>query len=224
MNSPNGTKAARMANTSKSLARGVVGACLLAALSCATKAAPPAAVTAPPPEDARQYYPLELGWRWAYDVQRGNEQILAVYSVRARHGSSVELQAGAEVITYEVLPEGIARSRSPGMGETEKRAPSTDYILRSPIRVGSRWPINDGEASITAVGQTITVPAGTFTNCVTVQESRDAPLRLVRTTYAPGVGPVSLDSLAQIPGGQNYESTLRASLRGVNRPGEDPLR
>ncbi|HEY0706643.1 MAG TPA: hypothetical protein VGG33_07595, partial [Polyangia bacterium] len=108
--------------------------------------------------------------------------------------------------------------------EEDKRTPSTDYILRSPIRMGSRWPIADGQATITAVGQTITVPAGTFTNCVTVEEAREGPPRLVRTTYAPGVGPVSLDSLVQIPGRTTYESTLRASLRGVNRPGEDPLR
>jgi hypothetical protein len=190
--------------------------------SCAT--APPATPTAeaPPPDDARQYYPLELGWKWAYDVQRGNEPILAVYSVRARQDSRVELQAGEETIRYEVTADGIARSQSSGE-EADKRAPSTDYILRSPIRVGNRWPITDGLATITAVGQTVTVPAGTFTNCVTVEEAREGPSRLVRTTYAPGVGPVSLDSLVQIPGRSTYESTLRASLRGVNRPGEDPL-
>ncbi|HEY0708108.1 MAG TPA: hypothetical protein VGG33_14990 [Polyangia bacterium] len=198
------------------------GLCLLLAASCATASPAAPVAEAPAPDDARQYYPLEPGWKWAYDVQRGTEQILAVYTVRARQGSQAELQTGEETIRYEVRPEGIARASS--TGEEDKRTPSTDYILRSPIRMGSRWPIADGQATITAVGQTITVPAGTFTNCVTVEEAREGPPRLVRTTYAPGVGPVSLDSLVQIPGRTTYESTLRASLRGVNRPGEDPLR
>lgn len=206
--------------------QGAAGLCWVAAAACATACATTPATTpaptAPPPEDAAQYYPLEQGYRWAYDVQRGQEQILAVYAVRARHGTSVELEAGGEVIRYEVLPDGIARSHS--AGEVDKRGPPSDYLLKSPIRVGNRWTIADGVASITAVGQSITVPAGTFANCVTVEEAREAPPRLVRTTYAPGVGPVSVDSLVQVPGRGVYESTLRASLRGVNRPGEDPLR
>lgn len=191
--------------------------------SCATAPAAAPVADAPAPDDARQYYPLEPGWKWAYDVQRGGEQILAVYAVRARQGSRVEMQAGEETIRYEVTADGIARTLSSGE-EADKRAPTTDYILRGPIRVGTRWPIAEGVATITATGQTVTVPAGTFSNCVVVEEAREEPPRLVRTTYAPGVGPVSLDSLVQIPGRSTYESSLRATLRGVNRPGEDPLR
>jgi hypothetical protein len=173
------------------------------------------------PEDARQYYPLEPGWRWAYDVERAGERILAVYSVRERRGSTALLDAGGETIRYDVLPEGIARAAV--APEADKRAGSQDFLLRSPVRAGARWPITEGTATVTAVGRTVTVPAGTFANCVTVEEAKDTPARLIRTTYAPGVGPVTIDSLVQIPGRNVYESNLRAALRGVTRPGEDPL-
>ncbi len=203
-----------------------VAAFSLLVLSCAGTPARPPATGGPPPEDARQYYPLEPGWRWAYDVERGSEggaeQILAVYSVKERSGTTAVLEAGGETIRYEVLEAGIARLAA--APEADKRAGAQDFLLRSPIRAGARWPIADGTATVTAVGRSVTVPAGTFANCVTIEEAKDTPPRLIRTTYAPAVGPVMIDSLVQIPGRGVYESNLRAVLRGVTRPGEDPLR
>lgn len=198
----------------------LVAAILGTGLACAGK--PPAAPPQPPaPVDAREYYPLDVGWRWAYDVQRGRENILAIYAVRKREAGEAVLEAGNETIVYEVTPAGIARATP--SSEAQKREGAADFLLRSPVAPGARWPITEGWAAVVAVGQTVDVPAGKFANCITIEETRAGPRRLVRTTYAPGVGPVTIESQVESPEQGRYETTLRAALRGFTRPGQNPL-
>jgi hypothetical protein len=192
----------------------IVGAVLVLAVSCATpQQAPPP--QAPPSERAGDYYPLVADWRWAYEVEKGGERILAIYAVKQIAGDTVILETGEERLLYAILPEGIARKEGLTIG---------DYILKTPIRAGAEWPIANGKARVTAVGQTVTVPAGTFTNCAVVEEVRTNPDRVVRTMYAAGVGPVTVDYQVHDPIAGRFETALRASLRGLTRPGEDPLR
>src|SRR5688572_1236792 len=161
---------------------------LVALAGCAgQKAGAGAASAGQPTEDARQYYPLETGWRWAYDVEKGGERILAIYAVIERQGDSAVLQAGEERISYLLLPDGIARRAK------TKEMPQGDYLLRTPIRAGASWPIEGGTATVAAAGLTVTVPGGTYQGCAVVEESRSEPTRLVRTTYAPGAGPVLIE-------------------------------
>jgi hypothetical protein len=190
-------------------------------LSCASTPSVPEAAPLAPPEEALAYYPLEPGWKWAYDVDRAGERILAVTSVQERQSNAATLQAGSETLHYDIGPAGIARSGSSDEGD--KRAPSNDFLIKNPVKTGNSWLIEGGTATITALGRSVTVAAGTFANCLVVEEARSSPPRLVRTTYAPGVGPVALESMVQLPGKASYEITLRATLRGVTRPGEDPL-
>jgi hypothetical protein len=187
----------------------------LLALGCAGKtAATAAAPSGPPPEDAAAYYPLLPGWKWAYDVEKGSERILAVYAVTEKNGDTVVIQTGEERMNYALFSEGIARRDGLAIG---------DYILKSPIRPGADWPIAGGRAKIASVGRTVTVAAGTFTNCATVEESRTDPLRVIRTTYAPGVGPVTLEYQVHDAASGQFTMVMRASLRGMTRPGEDAL-
>lgn len=197
-------------------------AVLLLALACAPGCASSAAQKAGPAapvnvEDPRQLYPLEPGWKWAYDVEKAGQPILAVYAVIQRDGETATLQAGEERITYHVTAEGIARRRP------DKDLPQGDFLLRGPIREGARWPIEGGTATVTSVSQSVTVAAGTYQGCVVVEESRSEPTRLVRTTYAPGVGPVTIEFLVLDLGSGRMEPALRAALRGVTTPGSDPL-
>ena len=69
----------------------------------------------------------------------------------------------------------------------------------------------------------MTVPAGTYTNCAVVEEFRTSPDRVLRTIYAAGIGPVSVEYQVHNPLVGRFETPLRASLRGVTRPGGDPL-
>jgi hypothetical protein len=45
----------------------------------------------------------------------------------------------------------------------------------------------------------------------------------VRTIYAPGTGPISIEFLVLDLGSGRMEPALRAALRGVTAPGTDPL-
>ena len=182
----------------------------LSGLACATVQKTPERV--PPPEQAAAYFPLAPGWKWAYEIEKGGEKILATYAVLQQIGETVLIQAGQERNTYAILPEGIARRESPG-----------DFILKTPIRAGATWPLGSGTASVVSVGGETTVPAGTFANCAVVEEARRNPDRLLRTTYAAGVGPIALEYQVSNPETRRSDVVLRARLLGLTRPGEDPL-
>jgi hypothetical protein len=183
-------------------------------LGCATAPAGPGGTNGPPPEDAAAYYPFARGWRWAYDVSRAGETMLATASVLERTADTAIVQAGDQRLSYALLPDGIARREDLRIGE---------YLLKTPIRPGAAWPIEGGQAKVATVGKPITVPGGTFPNCATVEENRTNPQRITRTVYCAGVGPVSIDIQVHDPLSGTFKPEMRATLLGVTRPGEDPL-
>jgi hypothetical protein len=187
-------------------------ACSLCGLACAT--AQGTRARTPPPEQATDYFPLTPGWKWAYEIEKGGQKILATYAVLQQFGDSVIIQSGEERNGYTVLPQGIARRESLNPG---------DFILKTPIRAGATWPLAGGQASVISVGKDVTVPAGTYPNCAVVEETRSSPDRILRTTYAAGVGPVVLEYQVTNPETRKLEVVLSARLLGVTRPGEDGL-
>jgi hypothetical protein len=188
---------------------------MVCALGSACATTPSAPKTPPPPENAQEYYPLQAGWRWAYEVEKSGETILAIYAVKDVVEGTVIMETGTERLLYALLPDGIARKEGLTVG---------DFILRTPMRTGAVWPLANGHATVTAVGKTVTVPAGTFVNCAIVEEARTGPERVLRTTYAAGVGPVAVEYQVHDAATGRFETPLRATLRGVTRPGDDPLR
>jgi hypothetical protein len=182
---------------------------------CASSQRPAeAAAATPPPEDARAYYPLTAGWKWAYELEKGGDRILATYAVKEAAGDTVILEAGEERLSYALRPDGVARKEGLTIG---------DFILKSPIKQGTTWAVAGGKATVTAVGRTVTVAAGTFPNCATIEEARTDPERVIRTTYAAGVGPVIVEYQVHDASAGRFEMAVRATLRGMTRPGEDPL-
>jgi len=181
-------------------------------LACATTQQAPART--PPPELAAEYFPLAPGWKWAYEIDKGGQKILATYAVLQWTGDSAIVQAGDERNGYALLAEGIARREGPSPG---------DFILKTPIRTGATWPLAGGKATVVSVGGNVTVPAGTYANCAVVEETRGSPDRVLRTTYAAGVGPVVLEYQVSNPETRKFDVILAARLLGVTRPGEDPL-
>jgi hypothetical protein len=174
---------------------------------------PPASL-GPPPDTAAAYYPLDAGWKWAYRIDKGGDNILATYAVTDRGGDTAIIQAGEERLMYAILPEGIARRNGLNLG---------DFLLKTPIKKGASWDVEGGRAVVVDVGHSLTVPAGTFPQCATVEETRNNPARVVRTSYAPGVGPVSIEYQVHNPLTGQFEVALKASLQGMTRPGQDPL-
>ncbi len=180
-------------------------------LACATSGS---ARRAPAPERAADYFPLTAGWKWAYEIERGGQKVLATYAVMQQIGDSVIVQSGDERNGYTLTPDGIAKRDSLNLG---------DFILRSPIIAQASWPLREGKATVVSVGTEVTVPAGTYFNCAVIEENRSGPDRVLRTTYAPGVGPIRLEYQVNNPDTQKFEVVLSARLLGLTRPGEDPL-
>ncbi len=192
-------------------------ACLVVglALACAGQTPPPSLpADPPPPEQAAAFYPLSEGWKWAYDIDQGGQQILATYAVIRVIGGVSIIAAGEDRIGYQSLPEGIGKKEGRGDG---------DLVLKNPVRVGTRWAVTGGEAGVVKTAQVVVTPAGRFAGCAVVEEIRTDPERVVRTTFAPGTGPVLVEELVQDPATGQFRSQMRASLRGVTRPGQDPL-
>jgi hypothetical protein len=178
---------------------------------CATTAAPTTpAVTKT--QSAADYYPLDVGWKWAYDLDRQGEHMLAVYAVLERTSDTAIVQAGDERMMYAVTAQGIAQKDGVTIG---------DFVLKNPIALGAEWNVFAGKAKITSISQTVAGSAGEYANCVVVEALRTDPVRLSRTTFAPGVGPVAIEVQVQSQG--RFVTTMRASLRGATRPGQDPF-
>lgn len=196
---------------------GALGLALAAALvvggaSCASTG--PGAAPAGPPRTvaAADLYPLEAGWKWAYDLVKDGQTMLALYSVLDRTGDSATVQGGEDQLGYMITPEGIAQKDGPVIG---------DFIVKNPVAMGTEWPVAGGRARITAVAQSVNVTAGRFDDCVIVEATRSDPPRVARTTFAPGVGPVIIELQIQVGG--EMTTVTRATLRAVTRPGQDPL-
>ena len=161
---------------------------------------------------AADLYPLDVGWKWAYDVQKDGQSMLALYAVLERTAGAALVQAGEENLTYAVSAEGVAQKDGPVVG---------DFVIKNPIQVGAEWPVVGGRARIAAVAQSVTVTAGKFDDCVVVEARRTDPARVVRTTFAPGTGPVIIELQIQVAG--ELTTVTRATLRAVTKPGQDPL-
>ena len=184
----------------------------LAIAGCASAPAPTHTSAPAKGGSAAEYFPLEAGWKWAYDLDRSGEHMLAVYQVLERISDAAVVQAGDERISYAITSAGVAQKEGPVVG---------DFVLKNPVALGAEWTVFAGTAKVAAVGQKVSVPSGDYTDCVVVETLRRDPNRLTRTTFARGVGPVAIE--VQVESQGRFVTTMRASLRGATKPGQDPL-
>lgn len=160
-------------------------------------------------QSAADYYPLKTGWGWAYNVEQGGQDVLAVFTVVGNEGNQVTILNAGKQLTYALNHEGIARSENGNI---------VDYLLKNPIVLNNSWTVAGGVADIVRVGETITLPSGTYPGCIMVEERRQAPLRITRTTYAQGIGPIEMEMRVQNPLTQLFETQVHARLLSVTRP------
>src|SRR5262245_41045080 len=127
--------------------------CLLLAVSafvpaCATGGGGGDAVRPGPNLTAADYYPLAVGWKWAFDVEQGGMNILATYVVLERKGAVAVVQAGDERLTYVVTPDGVAQFEGNAIG---------DYVIKNPLKQGAEWPVANGRARIASVNEEVNI-------------------------------------------------------------------
>ena len=175
---------------------------LVAALACAPGCATTGAGVKHVPRTglvAADYYPLAEGWKWAYDLEKDGDKILAIYAVIEKSPEGATILTGSERLSYAISPDGIAQADSSGVG---------DYVLKNPLTKGATWPVAGGTAQVVSTTEEVTIDAGHFYDCAIVEVTRTDPPRLARTTFAPDVGPIAIEQ--QVQQGGKYVVTARA--------------
>jgi hypothetical protein len=160
---------------------------------------------------AADYYPMAEGWKWAYDLEKDGEKILLIYAVTESSPEGATIMMGSERLSYAATPDGIAQADASGVG---------DFVLKNPLSKGATWPVAGGTATVISTDEEVTVDAGHFYDCALIEVVRADPPRITRTTFAPDIGPVTLEQQVQQPGGK-YAVSTKARLRSVTKPGED---
>jgi hypothetical protein len=161
---------------------------------------------------AADYYPLGEGWKWAYDLERDGQKILAIYSVIERTPEGATIQTGQERLTYSVTPEGIAQLDAGGLG---------DFVIKNPLTKDATWAVSGGTARVVSTTDEVASDAGHFYDCAVVEVTRSEPPRITRTTFAPDIGPIAIEVQVQENG--KYVVKTRAQLRSATKPGDDPF-
>jgi hypothetical protein len=168
--------------------------CAASGAGCAAPAG--AAPTTAPRADGRgpgDFFPLAVGRRWTFldrspQAPGAARRTVTIVS-RDAQGYYLDDQRGALRVDGDCLQD---RSRR---------------LLCAPIAVGHGWTSVVGPSAteryeIVGVGEKVTVPAGTFDGCVRVRSQLRAAgvENIAELTYAPGVGPVRLETFAVVKG------------------------
>jgi hypothetical protein len=147
-------------------------------------------------------YPLAAGYAWSYDVDSGDGQsVLAVMRVARMEDGVAEVTTGAPAaLRYAVQPDGITHADTGG------------HLLLAPIAAGATWASGlQTTARVTALHTRLVTPAGTFSECVVVEEANSNSGQRITTTYCPGVGPAQVISEMTVRG---QVLRVQATLRG----------
>jgi hypothetical protein len=66
-------------------------------------------------------------------------------------------------------------------------------LLETPLEQGRSFVGSFGTVTITATGELVEVPAGTYSGCLTTVEESKAPPKRSTSTYCPGIGLVRME-------------------------------
>lgn len=142
------------------------------------------------------YYPLAVGNQWEYEGV-GNEYASYTqkvlyskgykYQVMIDNGGTVSaniyvLNDESLVLIYseaEVYDEKIVLDE---VGNME------DIIIKAPLEVGTKWESQGNLCEITDTDATVTVPAGTFENCIVIKVTYKESGAFSNFYYSKGVG------------------------------------
>lgn len=180
-----------------------------AALAAACSHAPPAARGAgPSPAD---YFPLAVGNSWTW-VDRSP----ALPAGGAAPERTVRILERTADGFYRDSDRGELRADADCLRDRVRR------LLCRPIAAGQGWVSVTGVSAteryeIAGVDERVETPAGTFTGCVRVRAHVRAGAgaeNVLELTYAPGVGPVRIETFAVVDG--KISPQVRAVLKSYS--------
>jgi hypothetical protein len=168
------------------------------------------------PEDPTTYFPLAIGneWTWIDHSPQSGGGGPKRRTVRI---------VGRDADGYYVDSEKGALRSSRGCIQDRSRR-----LLCAPFDLDRTWTSIVSETSteryqIAATAVTATVPAGTFEGCLLVRaRNRAGPETeiLLETTYAPGVGPVRIETFALVGGRKVPQVSAELASYRTERPGK----
>ncbi len=173
--------------------RGLVS---LAALAAACARAP-VAMSPPPASAPGDYFPLAVGNEWTYrDVSP------SLPPDRQGAARTVRILERTRDGYYRDNERGELRADPDCVHDRSRR------LLCSPFERGKAWSSVVSVSSteryeIAAVGEAVQTPAGRFEGCVRVRARNRANAttdHVLEITYAPGVGPVRLETFVVVEG------------------------
>jgi hypothetical protein len=128
-----------------------------------------------------RYFPLEEGKLYNYVTKEGAETGMLVAKVRRADATHGELRLSNATKRFVISADGIGYDGGA-------------FILKGPAEVGTSWTgEHGGTTRIAATDAAVTVPAGSYAQCLrTVEEGGRPPGSKYETTYCPGVGMVLL--------------------------------
>lgn len=175
-------------------------------LACARAPAAPVRAAGAPAD----YFPLALGNSWTFldRSPRQKDPVRRTIRIVARdaQGYFVDDQRGALRADPQCVHDRTRR------------------LLCGPLERGTAWSSVVNAAveryEIAGVDELVTVPAGTFRGCVRVRSKvRAGGLdQVAEMTYAPGVGPVRLETFAVVKG--IAQPQIRGELESFRLAGE----
>jgi hypothetical protein len=164
-----------------------------------------------------EYLPLAVGNRWVYQSSEGTETdpVLESWEVVRQEGAAFVVQVQQPFVTTGGLEE-LFEMTIDGVRVREQDAAASEFqlVLKTQPQAGMSWQSGAVQYAFTAVGETVTVPAGTFTNCVEVTRWKKEPKITIVTTYAPGVGMIQREETFPIIGGFGSGTDFQAPARG----------
>jgi uncharacterized protein (DUF302 family) len=140
---------------------------------------PPVTPTPSEEEDISLYMPMKVDYIWQYEGE-GNEYASYTLRVEFEEGNRYQLTRdnGGTVIAdiYEVRKDSIVHVYQAGESYDHTnllKQPNNleDIVLKLPIQVGNKWVSEENSYEIIDTKATITVPYGTFNDCVVVKRT-----------------------------------------------------
>ena len=182
------------------------------------------------------YFPFAVGNRWMYEANKDSST--EEWKVTREENDAFVVQVTVDSLSaasfeefFRPSADGIERMASPNRDTKEQKHPVVNsklqaqldnepqadtgplFLLKGPLQIGTVWENNDGRYEITALNETVTVPAGTFQNCIEVMRWSKGGNVTVTSLYAPGVGVVQRDeTFPLLEGSGNLNARQRQQM------------
>lgn len=164
----------------------------------------------PPAEDSlspADYFPTAAGSRWEYEGQ-GNEYAAYVRELPfvQDHLAQFYVDNGGTVLAeiVEITDQAATRVFSEEEHYTRENLLEKGYtpnretvLLKAPLTAGASWETEDSTREITADRETVTTPAGTFSDCLKIKIVYQDSEAVIYEYYAPEIGLVKSEFSSQ---------------------------